>query len=153
MAVLHTDLSPEDFTAHLRSRLSSPRVQADHYEGWFLGRFFSVGYLSAAASARKYYPVRNRMLGWVTPEGPGSRVLWFRFRGYTDPLALAAMFLGCLLFLALLYRAGGHGMWDLGYLTRQSGRFTLIVAGLTWLWTTAAPEGAQGRHRLGELME
>ena len=153
MALLHSPQSPQDFAASLRAHLAPAGVQADHYEGWFLGSFFSIGYVSAQASVRKYHPVRSRMLGWVRPEGPGCRVLWFRFRGCTDPIALAGLYLGSLLFLVLIRRLGSIVQGDLAALAQYSGIFTLAVAGLTWLSTAGSREGAQGQERLGDLMK
>ena len=153
MALLCSPQSPQDFTASLRAHLAPSGVQADHYEGWFWGNFFSIGYVSAGAAARKYHPVRNRILGWVRPTDQGCQIRWFRFQGCTDPISLTTLYLGSLLFLVLIRRLGGIVQGELGTLAQYSGIFTLAVAGLTWLSTTGSREGAQGREQLEKLMK
>ena len=155
MGILHTPSPPEGYAGYLRSHLSrsGADVTEDPYEGWFLGSFFSIGYVSRNAYGSKYHPIRNRMLGFIKPEeGGGSRVTWVRFQGFTDPIVLALIFTLCFIFLVLVRRMGGVVQGDNILLLEYSLLFTAAVALVTWISTKWSREGALGYKRLKDLL-
>ena len=154
MGILHTPQTPEGYVGSLRSHLSrsGADVTEDHYEGWFLGGFFSIGYVSRNAYGSKYHPIRNRMLGFIKPEEGGSRVTWMRFSGFTDPIALVTIFLCCFIFMVLVRRMGGLIQGSNGLLLEYSLIFTIAAALVTWMSTKWSREGEKGHKRLKDLL-
>ena len=154
MGILHVKQTPEGFSDYLRSHFSRGRdaVVEDHYEGWFLGHFFSIGYVSRNAVGSKYHPIRNRMLGYIQEEKDGSKVTWLRFQGFTDPVALLTIFVCCVIFLALVRQMGGLFQGSNSLLLQYSLLFTVAAALVTWTSTKWSREGELGYKRLKELL-
>ena len=158
MATLHVPQSPEGFAGYLRSYLSNSSGSGrrdliqDHYEGWFIGNFFSIGYISRNAYGSKYHPIRNRMLGYIAKEENGSKVTWFRFSGFTDPIALVTIFLCCFIFLVLVRNMGGIIQAPTDVLLQYSVIFTAAAALVTYTSSKWSNEGALGHRRLKALL-
>ena len=152
MASKNVPGKPEQYANYLRSFLvrSGSAYGEDHYEGWFIKNFFSIGYVSSH-SFSKYNPVRNRVLGYIKQDETGSKVTWIRFRGYTDPVSLLLVFLCCFITLLCVRNMGGIVEGPISMVLEYSAIFTIGAALVSWCSTRMTGEGTIGHDRLLDL--
>jgi len=154
MATLNVPGSPENFAKYLKSRLTkyAPTLTEDRYEGWFIGNFFSIGHVSGHSYSR-HQAIRNRMLGYISKTANGSKVTWFRFYGFTDPVSILSVFLVFLIFMLIVRNFGGilKGA-PISDAVFYAAAFAAITILYSWASSRFSKEGTTGYHKLLYLL-
>ena len=75
----------------------------ERFTGTIIGRFLSVTYHSGHEFNRRITNEKHRAIGYVRPDGKGTKISCIRLAGLTNPLSLIALYCFCF----LLFLIGG----------------------------------------------
>ncbi len=117
----------------------------ERFTGTIIGSFFSVTYHSGHEFNRRITNEKHRAIGFVRPDGNGTKVSCIRLAGMTNPLSLIGMF-GFLFLLFLL--GGGVAVALMPEILALNAGMTLVVALVTAFTDSITERGQEGARVL-----
>lgn len=157
---IHSELQPTEYLQHLRSNLSPWYAFGDErLTGFVLGKFFSVVYHSGYEWNRRATNEKNRAIGFVRADGPGTKVVCIRLKGLLNPLSLILMTLAVYGFGWLYWylsdaASSGVGMAEWNQANLLLGvAFAVIFGIVTAIQAAATERGAWGAKALTAILK
>lgn len=113
--------------------------------GTIIGSFFSVTYHSGHEFNRRVTNEKHRAIGFVRPDGNGTKVSCIRLAGMTNPLSLMAIFgIGFLSYLI----GGGLELALMPEILALNAGMTLVIALVTAFTDSITERGQEGSRVL-----
>ena len=113
--------------------------------GTIIGSFFSVTYHSGHEFNRRVTNEKHRAIGFVRPDGNGTKISCIRLAGMTNPLSLLAIFgIGFLSFLI----GGGLELALMPEILALNAGMTLVIALVTAITDSVTERGQEGARLL-----
>ena len=138
------DGNSREYIQILREKFDSRLLLGqERYVGWCIGKIFSVSYNSGAEFMRRNYPIMNRAMGIVRDKGNKTEVSYYVFRGITDPISVAVLFLLTSLLMRIVGAPSPY-LFGLGW--------TVAVALPTWFATVISETGQEGKEKLDDFL-
>ena len=125
------------------SRVSLP-FGFERYTGWYVLGFFSIAYHDGN-ELRRFYPIKNKILGYIKETHNQTHVIYKHFSGYTDFISFAIIFIFSLLLIMLANHEHNIGI---GACLLFTGLYTSLVALFTYLATRLSKQGNSNRIKL-----
>lgn len=119
----------------------------ERFTGWVAGPLFSLSYASGRELGRRFYPIFNKTIGWISRRGSGASIRTVHFSGLTDPVSVLLLTMLTAALLILMESGLPFGVCLLLGLCLAAS-FALP----TFLCTMFSEAGREGRQRLEERL-